>query len=365
MVLASLVVVAVLAGCDGENNDPMDTDNGNPAGFLYVANQSDNTVFVYDTRTMIRVDSFLSVVEQPHCVETSHDHQYLYIVGRTSPGQLAKFELATNTFVDSAIAPDDLFPTMVMVSMDGSTGYVCDFTDPSKPGKIHRYNLNTMTFVDSSLSAGSATHDVRMTTDGMVLVAANFGTDNLTIVYTDGDTVTFVDLDATNPAPAGTPRLGPYGVAIDPNDSLAYIACRLSHEVRVVDLHTREVVDSIVIPIEGTGSLYGPSLMTISPDGRFLYVTTQLENTVAVLDLTNRSVITQVELGVPRPFGIAGSSDGSRYYVACVNSENPGADRTGRVYVIDGATHTVVDSVSVGNNSWGLGWVPADPGGHH
>jgi len=352
-VLAAAVMM--LAGCE-DDNSPVGGGavNTNPEGRLYVLNQSDNTIFVYDTRTMTRVDSLDAMIESPHFAEISPDRRYMYVVGRTSPGEVAKFDLLDNSYVDQFDGPGDLFPTAIMISPDGATGYVCDFTDPSNPGKLHRYNLNTMTFVDSLLNVGSATHDLRISSDGRLIVAGNFGADNVTMVYPEDDSVYFVDLDPGNPVPTGSPRLGPYGVAIDHNDSLAYIACRLSNEIRVLDLTTREIVDSIPIPIQSSNSNAGPTLMALSPDNDLLYITTQLENTVALLRISTRRVIAQLELGVMRPFGIVMTPDGSRYYVTCVNSLNPTEDRQGRVYVIDGATHDVVDSVDVGNNCFGL-----------
>ncbi len=355
ILFAALLAGLLAFGCDDDDNGPTGSrGDDNPAGRLYVANQTDNTIYVYDTRTMTRIDSFSSVIETPHFVRISPDGSYLYAVGRETPGQFAKFSLADNNLVDSLTAGGDLYPTAIATSPDGSIGYVCDFTDPSKLGKLHQFNLNTMTFLDSQVTVGSASHDLQITSDGEIVVVGNFGTDNISLVYPTGDSAVNVDVRPGNPVPAGSPVCGPYGIAIDHSDSLAFIACRLSNEIRVLDLASRTIVDSIPIPVQGTGSLFGPTLMAVSPDNSKLYITTQLENTVAVLRLATRRVIAQIELGVIRPFGIDCSDDGSRYYVACVNNENPLLDQTGRVYVIDGATNVLIDSVDVGKNSYGL-----------
>ena len=354
----ALLALAVLAAsCDDNDGGPTGgTGSTFPPGFLYVLNQADNTIYAYDTETMTRLDSVPSVVEEPHFGRVSPDGEYLYVVGRRSPGQIARFHLPELTFSDSVVGPGDVFPTAIAVGPDGATGYVCDFTAPDNPGRLYRYDLADMTFSDTLLAAGAATHDLQVTSDGGVVVAGNFGTDNITLAYPGHDSVFFADVAPGDPSPPGAPRYGPYGIAIDHNDSLVFIACRLSNEIRVLDLAARRVIDSIPVPIQSGSGLAGPTLMAVAPGNDLLFVTTQLENTVAVVSLATRRVIAQLELGVPRPFGIVADSDGQRYYVACVNSENPLADRTGRVFVIDGTTRTVVDSVDVGANSFGLAW---------
>lgn len=347
------LALAVMAGCD----DPTSSEPPKlgPAGRLYVANQTDSTIYVYDTETLERVDSFPAQVGQPHSIKFSNDHSKFYAVSREFNGRLARYNGATNAFEDAEALPG-LFPTAMAISPDGVFGYVCDFSAPSVATRVYKVNLATLTIVDS-MSAGASTHDVDITTDGSIVVATNMS-DLITMIYTDADSVFQVSIDPDSLYPLSRQKFMPYGLTIDHKDSLAYIACLEHHEVhaqvRVLDLKQRQIVDSFYLPIDHTtenGDPAGATQLELSPDDAYLYVTTQWDNSIIVLRLSTRTVV-EFPTEVGRTFGVTGTDDGSRVYVAAAGAPN----EVGRVYILDGQTHQLIDSLNVGHNPFGLRW---------
>lgn len=328
--------------------------NTNPEGVLYVLNQDDNSMYVYDSHTMTLVDSFkTNLPAAPHHMEFDPQHHFAYIVGRTSPGQITKFDIGGDSVVTKIVAPSPLFPTSMVVSANGRVGYVCDFTTGGG-GHLHRIDLTTMVFTDSSDQTGLQTHDIKATLDRNTLVMANYNTDNVTVIKlndpdnTNDDSVYFVDCNPVGNNP-GVVEEGPYGIAIDPNDSLVYIGCRISRKVRVMDLKTRTIVDSIAVP--GTGvQPAGPSLMCINSSNTKLYVATQNDNNLIIINLTNRTIAKTIPLSAKQPFGVQLSEDESRLYVTCPNNTPPG--QPGRVYMLDASTDAMMDSIDVGHGSF-------------
>lgn len=339
------LVLVVLTTCNDKGTDPLPV-NTNPEGTLYVLNQNDSSMYIYDSHTLLLLDSIRAdIPASPHHIEFDPQHEYAYIVGRKVPGQIAKLRLHDNVIETLITAPFSLFSTSMVTSGDGQTGYVCDFTQISGGGHIHRLNLGTMAFIDSIYQAGSQTHDIKATTSRQILVAANYYTDNVTIVYLNGDTVAFVNCEPGGNNPSSTDE-GPYGIAIDHNDSLVYIACRTSRKIRVMDLKTRTIVDSISVPGTATQTA-GPSLMAINAANTKLYATAQNDNLVHVVNLTNRTLIKSIVTGATQPFGVTFADDESRLYVSCVNSLS-----RGRVYVINPATDEIVDSIIAGHGTF-------------
>lgn len=339
--ISALSILLVFAtGCDDKKIMPPEE----PKGGIYVVNQGDDKVAIYDWQTLEFVTDFDAMVDEPHHMEMTRNHEFMFVVGRHVPGQIAKFDMEDNAFVDRADGPATLFPTAVAISPDGLTGFVTDFTQSS--GGMYKLDLSTMTFNGDSAksSATQLTHDIKMSSTGSFLVFCNFGTDNVVVYDVAGDSILNI-VDVGTPW-SGTTNYGPYGLAID-NDSLVYIACRTSQEVRVLDLSTGTIIDTIAIPIVSHGATSGPTQLHISPAGSRLYVSTYYGNSLVVIDLSsaNRSVIADIPVGA-LSFGIATNDNGSTIYVACANEA---AATPGHIYVIDGVNNVVTDSITAGN----------------
>ena len=348
------VMGLTLATCSSDKTITPTPPPVGPDGRLYVLNQSDSTLYVYDTKDLTRVDSMHTQVPNPHYIDFSPDGLNYYITTLEATGHLAKFSKASG-FVDSVTTQPSVQPSAIAITADNQFGYVCNFSSPGARTEIHKYDLTTMQWL-KQLQAGAFTHDIKITSDGSVVIACNRNTDDLTFIYPDADTLTFVDVSATGPSLPGQQIYGPFGVAIDHIDSLVFVACMDALQVRWLDIATRTVVDSIDIPVDTVGTfIAGPTLMAISPDNDVVFVTTREGNSVVVFRVSTKQVLADIPLATPNPFGITMSQDGSRVYVACVNT----TFAQGMVYAISGTTYAKTDSIVVGKNSFGLIWHPA------
>ncbi len=333
--------------------------NDNPPGRLFVANQTDATIYEFDTHTMLRIDSIPAGVLDPHYLEIDPQSNKYYAVTRAllAGGAIARYNVATDDFEQSTGVPGTVIPTAIAITADGQYGYVCDFTPGTTPGNIYKYRLSDLTLVDQ-FGTGATTHDIKITRDGKIVIATSLNSDNVTFVYTDVDSVHLFSLDADPDnfyEPSGNTYYGPYGVNVNHTNTEAYIACLHANQLRIVDIDQRRVVDSIMIPINTLKQPSGPTLMAVTPDDHYLYLTTQYGNTVVVVDLVTRSVLKQLDSPTARPFGATISADGSRVYIACVNDTG----KQGSVLVIDTAAQSIVDNIQVGKNSFGIIWAPA------
>lgn len=347
-----LGLTLLVGGCSSDDSETRDLG---PAGTLYVINQRDATLYTYDTRNLRRTDSVGTVIDKPHYLEFSPSGERFYLTTLETTGHIGAYDPLTNLLLDSIRVPPSVQPTAIAITKDGRYGYVCNFSLPGERTHIHKFDLATMEFL-TSVQAGSVTHDVKITSDGSKIVACNMNSDDLTIVYPDADTVAFVNIDADSSYGVSMdPKYGPHGIVIDHADSLAYIACMMKHQVRVLDLAQMRVVDSIAIPIHHSqGHLVGPTLLVLSPDDHVGYVTTSGGNSMVAFDTRTKAILADITFETPYSFGITISNDGSRVYVACVGQP---LDH-GRIYIIDTDSLEKTDSLDVGRESFGVAWRP-------
>ncbi len=344
-------IAVMMTACDDNGSSSDIKPLSNPAGKLYVLNQTDSTIYIYDTKTFTRIDSFPAQVGFPHYIRFSGDGLNYYILTLESDGRVAKYDATTNNFLGSAQSNTTLFPAAIAFNATDEFGYLCDFTSGINLSKMYKFNLTSLTLVDS-LPSGAMSHDLKNTSDGRWIIACNRNTEDVTMVDTQTDDIFRVQIDPDSAyAPTGSPKYGPFGVEIGPNDSIAYIASIKADQIRALDIAQKKIVDSFSIPhIHSDFGPHGPTLMAVSPDNKVIYTTTQWSDRVVAISLETHQVLGTLFFETPRPFGITISDDGSRVYAACVNVQN----QLGRVYSIDTKTFTKVDSVDVGRNSMGL-----------
>lgn len=355
-----IALLALVSGCSDKGNNTTDPVLG-PDGKLYVLNQADATIYVYDTETMTKIKTIETQIAKPHYISFTPDGQYYFVMTVDLSGKIAKFNAATDEFITEfdltaaaqAVYPNQrsVIPAGMCITSDSQYGYMCDYTAGSERGHIYKVNLATMA-VEKKIQSGAQTHELLSTTDGKVIVACNLRSDDITLIYTDSDTVTFVPIDPDQQSDPSNPRYGPYCVAVDHHLQKAYISCLYANQVRILDIYSRQIIDSIEIPVTAGISISGPAMIHHSHNGNYLFLTTRWGNTVVIVDLFQREVVAEIPIGVGHPFGIAMSDDDKRIYVAA-SGQPP---NHGYMYEIDVTTLKVIDSTEVGVDSWGIGW---------
>lgn len=357
--LAMLAVVSLLfSGCTSSDpTSPVDDSSGT----LYVLNQADQTIHLYDAGSLSLQTSFTTPVVEPHFVEFSPDGEYYYVIGRQPGGLLAKYRASDNSLVDTVRVEGAIFPTALVISADGDTAYVCDFSNDK--GRTHRYDVSGtgFVFIDSSLQAGYQTHDMDMAGGGTYFVSVGYNSDDITVVdLATGSVQPFLISNGQGTFGAPPASYGPYGVLVDQSELRAILACRKGvDQIRVVSLISHQVVDSIVVPVDSAAdasgeAMAGPTLMALSLDNDTLFATGYTDNRLYVFSLSAGSVVTTVDFAAARPFTVLLSDDESRVYVSCAGFR-PDA---GWVYVLDGSTFAKLDSVAVGSEPFGIYWRP-------
>jgi YVTN family beta-propeller protein len=202
-------------------------------------------------------------------------------------------------------------------------------------------NMETIETIFGNAGGGADNnpHGIAITPDGRTLLFSNNSL---------GGAVTVMDLSTrTAITSVSLPNAVPLGIAVNPDGEHAYLAFSGIDEIKVFDLVTMSVVDSVL-----TGS--HPVGIAVTPDGKKVYVSCSQSNSVLVYTaagatLTSLATVT----GFAEPYGIAVSPDGSRVFVA--NSDTnylPGSDTVG---YIDTLTDTLLGSFPTGAGSTPMG----------
>src|SRR3972149_3379457 len=182
-----------------------------------------------------------------------------------------------------------------------------------------------------------------ITPDGSKLYASDSFNNTVSVIDLSKNEVIAI-LDAGN---------GPSSIQVTPDGSKAYVVnsgtdTRPGNTVSVIDVE-QSVIDPanavIATVIVGTR----PGVIAISPDGSRVYVANLNSNTVSVIDVEksvldpSNAVIDTVSENVgPTPIGIAITGDNSKLYVANFGTSSSPAHT---VSVIDIATNRVVTTV--------------------
>jgi len=139
----------------------------------------------------------------------------------------------------------------------------------------------------------------------------------------------------------------PWGVAIGPDGTRAYVTNSQSSSVSVFDTSSNSLVANVVV-----GN--GPTGVAVTPDGTRAYVANSNVSTVSVIDTSLNAVAATISMP-NNPSGVAITPDGKRAYVTI---EGSSVISNGSVAVIDTANNTVVATVVVGLVPAGLAITP-------
>jgi YVTN family beta-propeller protein len=191
-------------------------------------------------------------------------------------------------------------------------------------------NLNTIETLPGS-AGGGVDHNpqgIAITPDGRTLLFSD---------STLGGAATVMDLFTKAPVAAlSDPNATPLGIAVNPDGAHAYLAFAGTDEIKVLNLDTMAMTDSVPAASHPVG-------IAVTPDGAKVYVSCSGSDSVLVYTANASLAPLTTITGLSAPRGIAVSPDGTRVFVA-----NSGSDS---VAYIDTATDTIAGSLPTGQGS--------------
>jgi YVTN family beta-propeller protein len=157
---------------------------------------------------------------------------------------------------------------------------------------------------------------IAMSADNKLVWSVNPDTDTVSVIRTDTN-VKIRDITVGNE---------PQSVALDPNNTYAYVANAAGNNVTVIKI-TNANPAAFVAAVEKTVTTGAePWNIVASPDGKRIFVANSAQDTITVIDATTRNVIGNVDLKNSlcndpdrkrhfQPRGLAVSKDNTRLYV--------------------------------------------------
>lgn len=356
---------------EGARNDAGDVPFERPRlGKVYVTNQADDEVAVIDIESQLlmrmvpvgALDNASTPPEAPHNITLDPQGLYYYI-NLIVANEIWKFRVLDDGFVAKLSLGSLRSPAQIAITPDGNTGFVSNFDLTGTHRGVQVFDTQSMQLTGSITDQRiRAVHGAQLSRDGLHLWTANEQSDNIAIIdIAARSVVEVIKVDPTVPdLPLGPPRFGPYQMVFSPDGATAYVTCRTSHEVRVIDTQTRGLMK--VIPV-GTS----PLILDITPDGRFVYVANRgtgasPSRSVSVIRTSDNTELMRIQDVGVEPHGVAVTRDGAYVYVACENVNSPddphhpveGLKTPGIVAVIEVATNRVVRRIEVGAFAAGI-----------
>ena len=218
-------------------------------------------------------------------------------------------------------------PVEMAFSPDGKTAWVSNYamygedfspegadacTGPEGISDSYLYKIDTDSLeIKDVVRVGAVPKYVAATHDGSKVLVTNWCSMDLDVIDTaKGEVVTTIPIDGKHPR----------GIAITPDDKVAFVAVMGSDKTVRVDLESGKTSD-----FAATGD--GPRHLLVSPDGSKLYISNNGAGTVSEVDATTGKTLREVQVG-SEPRSMAISPDGGAIYVGNYGSSTVSKIRT-------------------------------------
>ncbi len=262
----------------------------------YVTNGADDTVSVIDTgaNAVVATISLGNLANNgaPAFPAITPDGKSLYVPD--SVNQIVQVvSTATNSVVATIPVPN---PNAVAITPDGAQAYVQNFETVVNGLTVIDTATNTVTAVISGVPSESSFGIAAAPNDASVYVTGGF-VPSVSVISTSSNTLA---TDIPFVAPSFSQGFAE-GIVFTPDGSKAYFNFEELNGaglVFVIDTNTN-TVEPAPISVGST-----PELLAVTPDGAFVYVTNAGDGTVSVIATSTNTVVATVPVG-PNPFGIA------------------------------------------------------------
>ena len=132
------------------------------------------------------------------------------------------------------------------------------------------YDILNGDIVKTKVTVGSSPYGVAITPDGTYAYVTNYGSNNVSVIQISTNTVVATVAVGTNPV----------GVAITPDGNYAYVVNYGSNNVSVLQISTNTVVATVTVETN-------PQQTAITPDGTYAYVANFSSNNVSVIQINS------------------------------------------------------------------------------
>jgi len=294
---------------------------------VYVSNSSDPGAISVICASDNRIIDTIGFDTWAFGLAVSPEGDRLY-VGNGLSDRISVVEPITGTVLATIATADT--PVSIVVSPDGDRVYAAVRDHPVMV--IDAESLAVL----ATVPVGQAPEYVAISSDGSLLVAANFRSHDVSVIDT-----------ATNAVVATVPvGLYPAALAFAPGGPIAWVTAGGSLLISIIDVAQGQLLRTI--PTPGPW----PAGVVFLPDGSRAYVAILAANQVSVFDVPGEVLLTTIPVGQYPTFP-AVSPDGTRVFVP-----NRGSDS---VSVIDTAMNTVVSTIAVSDGPLEAVTAPAPP----
>ncbi len=296
---------------------------------FYVTNSWSDTVSEVDA-TSLQVLRTLPAGFEPTGVTVDAARNVLYVANRLSD-DISMIDLAAGADVQRFVAGRGA--SYVAASPDGAHIYVSHIYP--EIGHFRAAPLSEITELDAArhvvarrlaLHNAAGVFHIALSRDGRIGIAGELRPKNLVplahvehgwvfgdslAVFGEGiDGVVQLPLDQIETFPSL-----PFGVAISPDQTRAYVSASGSNEILILDFAklvaaarspkaarmANDLSASAAYVLAHVAVGHNPRSLQVSPDGKLLYVANRLDDTISVVDTARAAVISTIPLGAPSP----------------------------------------------------------------
>jgi PQQ-dependent catabolism-associated beta-propeller protein len=301
------------------------------AHLVYVSNEKDNTISVFDSNTFEIVKT-IDVGKRPRGITFSNDSKYLYVCASDSDA-VQVLEVATDKILDDLPSGED--PELFALS----------------PNNRHLYIANednaVMTVVDTVDRKVIAQIDVGIEPEG---VAVSY--DGKTAVGTSETTnmVHWINTETFEQYATTLVDQRPRYAQFTKDNKLLWVSSEIGGTVAVMDVASQKTTKTISFKIKGVArDKLQPVGIKLTSDGKYAFVALGPSNHVAVVDAQTYEVLKYIQVG-RRVWQLALTPEEDKLFTTNGVS--------GDVTVIDVASLEAVKSVKVGRYPWGVAVLP-------
>lgn len=305
-------------------------------GTLLVANQSDHTLSLIDTKTGKEIGAIPVGGVTGHEVVAMPDGKTVFVPiygdsGVGKPGSngstMAVIDLPSRKVVGTVDFGHEVRPHEPLYEPVSGMLYVTTELDKS----ITVIDPKTRKIVGSIPTGQEQSHMLAISKDGKRGYTANVGPGTVSVLDMMGrKTVTVIPVSKTVQR-----------IALSVDDKLVFTSDQTAPKLVVIDTATNKIKATIAMPGVGYGT-------APTPDGKWLLVSMPAVQKVAVVDLKSMVVVKTID--VPAGNGeMLVRPDGAMAYLSCPASN--------QVAAIDLKTWSVAKLIDAGKKADGLGWV--------